>query len=73
MVPFNLGGGAVAFEIEGDADRVGSPDPTDLLGRWPLEMVENYRRYRERTMQFDASAHSPVVVTENPSSSDEGK
>jgi hypothetical protein len=68
-----MGGGAVAFEIEGEADRVTSVDPKDLPERgWPPEMVENYLQYRKRMMHFDAST-SPIVGTENPSSSDEAK
>lgn len=59
MFRLNLGSGAVAFEIEGDADRVGSLDPAELTARkWPEEVVENYRRYRERAMHADTSAWS---------------
>ncbi|MBY5625932.1 hypothetical protein [Rhizobium leguminosarum] len=59
MFRLNLGSGAVAFEMEGDADRVSSLDPVDLAARkWPPEVVENYRRYQERAMQTDTSGSS---------------
>ncbi len=59
MVRLDLGGGAVAFEMEGDADRVGSLDPGELIKRgWPSELVENYRRYRERSIRSSAIAES---------------
>jgi hypothetical protein len=62
MVRLNLGSGAVAFEIEGEADRVDSLDPGELITRhWPLEVVENYRRYRERASLSGPSM--PVIVT----------
>ncbi|MGJ5175986.1 hypothetical protein ACQR16_33970 [Bradyrhizobium oligotrophicum] len=49
MFRLNLGGGAVAFETEGEADRIGSVDPAELTSReWPPEVVANIRRYQER-------------------------
>jgi hypothetical protein len=64
MFSFNLGSGAVAFEIEGDADRVGSLDPSQLIERhWPAEVVENYKRYKARSMHSDAVAGSRIANT----------
>jgi hypothetical protein len=55
----NLGGGAVAFETEGEADRVISVNPADLSQReWPSEVVENVRRYRERLVRSSAMSQS---------------
>lgn len=49
MFRLNLGGGVVAFETEGDADRVEHVKPAELaLRQWPPEVVENVRRYQER-------------------------
>jgi hypothetical protein len=68
MFMLELGGGAVAFEIEGEADRVGSVDPNELIKRkWPAEVVENYLRYR--SMHSETLAQSPSVVIENTSTS----
>jgi len=63
MVRLDLGGGAVAFEIEGEADRVSSFDPGKLIGRgWPQEVIENYRRYRSRWAHVDADSDNVVGV-----------
>lgn len=60
MFRHKLGGGVVAFETEGEADRVVSVNPTDLSQReWPSEVVENVRRYKERLMRSSAAALSP--------------
>jgi hypothetical protein len=49
MFRLNLGGGAVAFESEAEADHVVAIDPAILSGRqWPAEVVENIRRYQVR-------------------------
>jgi hypothetical protein len=43
-----LGGGAVAFEPEDAADRVGSFDARTLRDRgWSDEAIRNYERYRD--------------------------
>jgi hypothetical protein len=55
MFRLNLGSGALAFEVEGEADRVSSLNPDDLVERnWPPEMVENIRRYQARLKHSDA-------------------
>jgi hypothetical protein len=71
MYRLNLGGGAVAFEVEGEADRVGSLDPDELakLG-WPAEMVENYRHYRQRSLHRALPVRSSVVAAEDSSTPD---
>jgi hypothetical protein len=61
MFRLNLGGGVVAFETEGDADRVGSVSPAELTElHWPEEVIKNVRRYQERQM------HSVVEVESSP-------
>ena len=64
MFRLNLGCGAVAFETEGEADRIGSVDPAELTRReWPPEVVANIRRYQERL------AHPAVTsVADEPES-----
>ena len=57
MFRLNLGGGVIAFETEGEADRVVSVNPTDLSERhWPSEVVENIRQYQARLVHSGAIA-----------------
>jgi hypothetical protein len=58
----DLGGGNVAFEVEGTADHVGNLDPHDLLASgWSSQAVAIYNRYRDgsdflrRSMQHQQS------------------
>jgi hypothetical protein len=58
MRRIELGGGAVAFELEGQADRIGSLDPDELARRgWKPEVVANYLRYSKQSSgpHFDVS------------------
>jgi hypothetical protein len=65
MFRLDLGGGAVAFEIEGEADRVSGLDPNKLIERgWPQEVIENYRRYRNRSLHSDSEADHSAVARE---------
>lgn len=49
MFRLELGGGAVAFENEGEADRVASVRLSELTQRnWPPEVVENIKQYQHR-------------------------
>jgi hypothetical protein len=60
MYRVDLGGGAVAFELE-KADRVASFNPSELRARgWTPEAIENYRRYRQR---FNPSAAQAEPAT----------
>jgi hypothetical protein len=62
MFRLNLGSGAQAFEVEGQADRVSSLNPDDLVKRdWPPEMVENVRRYQARLKHSDAMKPSNAL------------
>lgn len=57
MFRLNLGGGVVAFETEGEADRVISVNPSELSERqWPGEVVENVRKYQERLVRASTSS-----------------
>jgi hypothetical protein len=63
MFRLNLGSSVTAFEIEGDADRVGSLNPTELIReQWPAEVVENFRRYQERVALSDTAAPDAIVA-----------
>jgi hypothetical protein len=56
-----LGGGAVAFEVEGQSDRVGSLDPHELHRRgWKQEVVENYLRYKQKQSAEAPGGPTPV-------------
>ena len=71
MFRLNLGSGALAFEVEGEADRVRSISPEDLVERkWPPEMVENIRQYQARLKHSHADTKSQVVATDDLGISD---
>jgi hypothetical protein len=54
MRRIELGGGAVAFELEGQADRIESLDPVELSRRgWKPKVVENYLRYSKQSNALD--------------------
>lgn len=72
MYRLDLGGGAVAYEIEGEADRVSALDPEKLVERgWPPEVIENYRRYRDQSMRSNSSLSA--VSAESYSLPDDGR
>jgi hypothetical protein len=65
MFRLELGGGAVAFENEGEADRVASVQPSELSKRdWPEEVIENIKQYQYRLEHPEPAA--PLDVTEFP-------
>ncbi len=62
MFRLNLGRGVVAFENEGEADRVGSVNTSELTNRhWPPELVENIRRYQEQLTHPESTAPSAKI------------
>jgi hypothetical protein len=69
MFRLNLGGGAVAFENEAEANRVVAVDPAVLSGRqWPAEVVENIRRYQVRLTHPAVSLSDDSVSSPTESS-----
>jgi hypothetical protein len=71
MFRLNLGSGASAFEVEGEADLVRSVSPDELVERnWPAEMVENIRQYQARlkrtnlSSRFDTEAQATADLAE---------
>jgi hypothetical protein len=45
MRRINIAHGAIGFEVEGQADHIGSLEPQELLARgWSKKAVENYVR-----------------------------
>jgi hypothetical protein len=69
MRRLDLGRGVVAFENEGEADRVGSVSANELTARhWPPELIENIRRYQQRLIQSSDTMQSQMM--QNLSASD---
>lgn len=57
MFRLELGGGAVAFENEGEADRVASVRLSELAQRnWPPEVIENIKQYQHRLEHPETAA-----------------
>lgn len=71
MFRLNLGSGAQAFEVEGEADRVRNIRPEELVD-WPEEMIENIRQYQERLKLSDADMKSLVGETGDSETDDSG-
>ena len=72
MFRLNLGSGASAFEVVGEADQVRSISSEELVARkWPAEMVKNIERYQARLKhsyvlnRFDAEGQSLTGTSES--------
>jgi hypothetical protein len=65
MFRLNLGSGASAFEVEGEADQVRSITHDELVARkWPAEMVKNIQQYQERLKRSRTEAQAIADASE---------
>ncbi|MBX9650967.1 MAG: hypothetical protein K2X57_28350 [Xanthobacteraceae bacterium] len=78
MFRLELGGGAVAFENEGEADRVASVRLNELVQRnWPPEVIENIRQYQkhlghpETASELDITTLPAAIVAEEITDTEE--
>ena len=73
MFRLNLGSSVTAFEIEGDADRLGKLNPSELVEEhWPAEVVENFRRYQDRVTHAQrAASQESIPESATPSEASE--